>query len=237
MDYFEINNGLDKSGKSPWDVVTYDGGIDPLNCLDGSLSLAAIWKPPLGSLCKVKKRPDFYNFQCHWAVTERVRRLLVPLVQEEVEFLPLKVASLGKLYVIHPLWPVSLDRYAIVERTSVSGNIMFIDKYSITLDPDEYGGPRHMFRIRQARGSAAHDHGCTFSKLIVSETVKQVAEQNGIAGIMFRKVCSAKMHRKRDKTQSSVGFTAPSEQTSNQPHRLAPRKSRKRHHFDPEYSA
>ena len=40
MDYFEINNGLDKSGKSPWDVVTYDGGIDPLNCLDGSLSLA-----------------------------------------------------------------------------------------------------------------------------------------------------------------------------------------------------
>jgi hypothetical protein len=200
MDYFEIDNDWDETHNSPWDALTHNGDIDALDCLDGSLHLAAIWKPPQVSLYKGTKRPDVYDFQLHWAVTEHVRKLFAPVVQEEAEFLPLKIPRLGRVYVIHPLWPVDLDRYAKVERNSVSKNIVMVEKYSITLDPDEYDGTRHMFRIRQAKGSAARDHGCTLSTLIVSEKIKHVAEQNGVAGVVFKKVCSAKIRQKRRRT-------------------------------------
>ncbi len=197
MDYFEIDVDWDESRDLPWDALSHDGDLDALGCLDGSLPLAAIWKPPLVSFYKGKKQPDVYDFQLHWAVTERVRKLFVPIVKEEAEFLPLRVPKLAIVYVIHPLWPVDLDRYAKVDRNPVSKNIVEIEKYSITLDPDAYDGPRHLFRIRQAKGSAARDHGCTCSRLIVSEKIKQVAEENGVAGIVFKKVCSAKVRRKR----------------------------------------
>jgi hypothetical protein len=197
VDYFEIDVDWDKSCGLPWDALTHDGDLDALGCLNGSLPLAAIWKPPHVSLYKGRTRPDVYDFQLNWAVTERVRKLFAPIVKEEAEFLPLKVPRLARVYVIHPLWPVDLDRYAKVNRSTVSKNIVTVEKYSITLDPDAYDGPRHLFRIRQAKGSAARDHGCTWSRLIVSEKIKQVAEENGVVGIVFKKVCSAKIRRKR----------------------------------------
>lgn len=197
MDYFEIDVDWDESHNSPWDALKHDGELDALGCLNGSLPLSAIWKAPLVSIYKGTKRPDVLDFQLHWAVTERVRKLLAPIVREEAEFLPLKVPGSGHVFVIHPLWPVDLDRNAKVERNSVSKNIVVIEKYSITFDPDEYDGPRHLFRIRQAKGSAARDDGCTLSRLIVSETIKQVAEESGFVGVVFKKVCSAKVRRKR----------------------------------------
>lgn len=72
-----------------------------------------------------------------------------------------------------------------------------VRKYSITLDPDEYDGPRHLFRIRQAKGSAARDLGCTLSTLIVSAEIKHLVEQNDVAGVVFKKICTAKIRRKR----------------------------------------
>jgi hypothetical protein len=197
VDYFEIDNDWDETHNSPWDALTHGGDIDALDCLDGSLHLSAIWRPPKVLLHRGTKRPDVYDFQLHWAVTERVRKLLAPLVLEEAEFLPLKGPKLGRVYVVHPLWPVDLDGDAKVERNSVSKNITVVRKYSITLDPDEYDGPRHLFRIRQAKGSAARDHGCTLSTLIASEKIKHLAEQNAVAGIVFKKICTAKIRRKR----------------------------------------
>jgi hypothetical protein len=197
VDYYAIDIDWDEMHNSPWDALTHDGDLDALDSLDGSLHLSAIWKPPQVSVYRGTKRPDVYDFQLHWAVTERVRKLLAPIIKEEAEFLPLKAPKLGRVYVVHPLWPVGLDRDAEVERNPVSKNIGVVNKYSITLDPDEYDGPRHLFRIRQAKGSAARDHGCTLSTLIVSEKIKHVAEQNGLAGIVFKKVCTAKIRRKR----------------------------------------
>jgi hypothetical protein len=159
--------------------------------LDGSLPLAAIWRSPRVTLEKRAKRPDVFSFVLHYAVTAAVRDLLTPIVRAEAEFLQLDVPGLGSLYVVHPLWPIDFDERAVVSCNSVSGNITVVREYSFSLNPADYDGPRHLFRMRQAKGSAARDAGYTLSTLIVSEKVKQTAEQANVTGIAFKKACSS----------------------------------------------
>lgn len=190
MDYFWIETDWDASLNSPWDALWYDDD-EALGCLDGSLPLAAIWKPPAITHEKRRKQPDVYSFGLHYAVTESVRDLWFPIVRGEAEFLPLALPKISPVYVVHPLWPVDFDGNAEVECNGVGGNITVVRKYSFTLDPDAYDGPRHLFRMRQARGSAARDHGCTLSRLIVSEKIKRVSEKARVAGIAFKFACTA----------------------------------------------
>lgn len=190
MKYYLIDTDWDETHNSPWDAVWHDLGWRALDCLHGSLPLAAIWKSPPVRLEKRLKRPDVFGFELHYAVTPAVRDLLAPIVKEEAEFLPLDVPALGTLFVVHPLWPVDFDDRAEVSPDD-GDNITVVRKYSFTLDPDAYFGPRHLFRMRQAKGSAARDHGATLNELIVSEKVKRAAEQAKVTGVVFRYVCSA----------------------------------------------
>jgi hypothetical protein len=192
MDYYKIEMAWDENQNSSWDAVWDDNlPFGALDCLDGSLPLAAIWRSPSVILEKRDKRPDVYGFVLHYASTEAVRNLFAPIVQDEAEFLPLDVPELGTLYVIHPLWPVDFDDRAEVSPNAVSKNITVVRKYSFTLDPRQYDGPRHLFRMRQAKGSAGRDAGYTLSTLIVSEKIKSIATQAGITGIRFEFACSA----------------------------------------------
>jgi hypothetical protein len=188
MNYFVIDTDWDENLNSPWDALWDDGPDGSLDCLGGSLSLSAIWKPPPVKLEKRTKRPDIYTFVLNYAVNERVCDLISPIVREEAEFLALDVAETGPLFVVHPLWPVDFDEDAEVSCNAVSGNITVVGKYSFTLDPDEYDGPRHLFRMRQARGSAARDAGFTLNSLIVSQEIKRLCEKNSIAGVVFKRV-------------------------------------------------
>lgn len=190
MDYFWIDTDWDATANSPWDTLWYDDD-DAFVCLDGSLPLATIWKSPEITHEKRLKRPDVYSFLRHYAVTESVRDLWSPIVRHEAEFLPLAVPKIAPVYVIHPLWPVDFDDGADVVCNRVSGNISVVQKYSFTLDPDEYDGPRHIFRMRQAKGSRARDHGFTLNSLVVSEKIKRVSEEAQIAGIVFNFACHA----------------------------------------------
>lgn len=189
MDYFWIDMDWDAKGNSPWDALWYKDD-DALRCLSGSHPLAAIWKPPAVKRQKRRQRPDVYSFVLHYAVVEAVRKLWAPIVRKEVEFLPLAVANLGPLYIVHPLWPVDFDEGAEVSRSG-RGNITLVQKYSFTLNPDHYPGPRHIFRMRQAPGSPARDHGSTMTTLIVSEKVKRASEKANLTGIVFKFACTA----------------------------------------------
>jgi len=191
VDYFVIDTDWDDNYNSPWDALWHDLAYDALDCLDGSLPLAAIWKSPRITFEKRARRPDVFVFVDHYAVTEAVRELFAPIVREEAEFLPLDVREIGPVYLIHPLWPVDFDARAEVTCSNVSGNITVVRKYSFTLDPNQYDGPRHLFRMRQAKGSAARDGGYTLTTLIVSEKIKQIGEHASIAGIVFKHACSA----------------------------------------------
>ncbi len=191
MDYFVIDTDWDENLDSPWDTLWDECEFGALDCLGGSLPLAAIWKAPSVTLERRIKRPDVYSFVLNYAVSERVRDLFAPIVQKEAEFLPLAVPQLDPVFVVHPLWPVDFDERAEVQCNGVSHNITVVRKYSFTLDPDQYNGPRHMFRMRQAKGSAARDHGFTMSRVIVSEVIKAVCEEHGVTGIVFKEVQSA----------------------------------------------
>ncbi|MFO0810686.1 MAG: hypothetical protein U0746_18820 [Gemmataceae bacterium] len=190
MDYFWIDTDWDATFNSPWDALWYEDD-EALGCLEGSLPLAAIWKPPAATHEKRLKRPDIYSFVLHYAVTETVRDLWAPIVGEEAEFLPLAVPKIAAVCVVHPLWPVDFDDGAEVTCNGVSGNITAVRKYSFTFGPDSYDGPRHLFRMRQAKGSAARDHGCTLSRLVVSEKIKRVSEKARVTGIAFKFACTA----------------------------------------------
>lgn len=201
MDYFLIETDWDETLNSPWDTL-WCVGSDDLDCLRGSLTLEAIWKAPPVKLERRLKRPDVYSFELVYAVSKRVRDLLVPIVRDEAEFLPLAIPRIDRVFVIHPLWPVDFDERAKVGCNKGSLNITEVHKYSFTLDPDQYDGPRHMFRMRQAKGSAARDHGVTTNGLIVSEVIKAVCVEHGVTGIAFKKVHSTKKPRmvsRRDK--------------------------------------
>jgi hypothetical protein len=191
MDYFVIDTDWDENLNSPWDTLWEDTEEGSLDCLDGSMPLAAIWKSPRITLEKRAKRPDVYRFILHFAVIKAVRDLFAPIVQEEVEFLPLAVPRIGPVFLIHPLWPVDFDDRAEVSCNPRGGNITVVRKYSFAIDPEAYDGPRHLFRMKQAKGSAARDGGYALSQLIVSEKVKSVSEKAGITGIVFKYACSA----------------------------------------------
>src|SRR5262245_53983036 len=44
VDYFWIDTDWDAKLNSPWDALWYDDDDEALDCLSGSLPLAAIWK-------------------------------------------------------------------------------------------------------------------------------------------------------------------------------------------------
>jgi len=153
MDYFEIETDWDPKGNSPWDAVWLQDLHETLPCLSGSFPLAPIWKSPPMQYQKRKKRADVLGFILHYAVTARVRKVWSPLIDKEVEFLPLKVPDLGTVYVIHPLWPVDFDERAKFSAHHRPGsNITVVETYSFTLNPAAFPGPRHLFRMRQAQG-------------------------------------------------------------------------------------
>lgn len=190
MDYFVVDVDWEESLNSPWDTLWYEGEPEALDCLQGSLPLGAIWKAPPVKLERRLKRPDVFSFELNYATIKRVRDLLAPIVRDEAEFLPLAVPNTEPLFVVHPLWPVDFDDGAVVECNAVSRNITVVRRYSFTLDPNQYDGPRHLFRMRQPKGSVARDHGFTLNSLIVSEVIRAKCEENGIAGIVFKKTGS-----------------------------------------------
>lgn len=191
MDYYVIETNWDEDNNSPWDAIWPDLPDDALDCLLGSLPLAAIWTSPPVTLEKRQRRPGVFGFVLHYAVTEAVRDLIAPIVQDEAEFLPLSLPNRETAYVIHPLWPVDFDERAEVEANQVSGNISVVCKYSFTLDPEEFGGPRHLFRMRHPNGSAARNRGSTLHRLIASQPIKDACEKAGISGVVFKNACSA----------------------------------------------
>lgn len=190
LDYFVIEMAWDDKGNSPWDALWDEHEVHELDCLRGSFPLAPIWKSPRVKLQKRKKRPDMIGFVSHFAVTEQLRDLLLPLVSEEAEFLPLDPPGSQTFYLIHPLWPVDFDDDAVVNARPGS-NITRVDKYSFTLSRAAFPGPRHLFRMRQAKDSPGRSNGYVMPNLIVSEKFTELCEGANVQGIRFQPACRA----------------------------------------------
>ena len=115
------------------------------------------------------------------------RDTLLPLIADTAEFLPLRVPGHPPKFVLHPLLSVDLDGGAVVERNDVSGNITAIHKYIIRTDQLETD--THVFRVRQAPGSASRDDGlgrvvgCSFHP-----GLRKLCENNRLQGVDFELV-------------------------------------------------
>src|SRR5438132_233016 len=100
MEFFRIATAYDQNGNSPWDALWYDGDDDDLNALRGQMRLAAIWKAPRLRLETRYDRPDVYVFQIFYALSKKFRDLLVPLLGDCAEFLPLQLLGGQELFVL-----------------------------------------------------------------------------------------------------------------------------------------
>ncbi len=187
MKYFEIDLDWNASLDSPWDAVWPKDSDSNLNCLSGSLPLLYIWNKPPVNIERREQTPDVFGFVLHWVVTENVKNTLESLVGIEAEFLPLS-GNESELFVIHPLWPIGFDIHADLHRNSVSQNVTVVNRYSFSFDPNEFNGPRHVFRMLQPEGSAARKAGYTLNRLIVSEKFKATLEAIQAKGVRFKHI-------------------------------------------------
>jgi hypothetical protein len=186
MQVFKIQPAYDADGNSPWDTLWYEGDSEKIRVLDCEMPLSAVWKTADARLEKRGGRPDVYVFQLHFAVTEAVRELVLPLVNDAAEFLALSVPDAEPLFVLHPLLRADFDEGAVVSRNPVSGNVTVIRKYSFA--NDQFEEPMHIFQVRQAPGSSGRDAGLACTGVLVSRQVKELCEEQGFEGIVFERV-------------------------------------------------
>lgn len=182
MQVFKLNIAYDEEGNSPWDALWYDGDEEDIEVLDCQMRLGAVWKSPQIRFEKRDQTPDVYGFQTYFAVSERIRDRLLPIVEEAVEFLPLSVDAVTPLFALHPLFRADLDERAIVSKNSVSGNISVIRSYSF--NPEELQDAIPIFQVRQPNGSKARNAGYPCSGVLVSQDVVEVFEQSGVLGVV-----------------------------------------------------
>ncbi len=186
VEVFRIETEYDVDLNSPWDGLWYQGEDYDLNVLAFEARLQPVWKAPVARIENREHRPDIYEFQAFYAVTERVRNILSPLVKDTVEFLPLSIASGERLFVLHPLLRADLDyTRAVVHRNVVGGNIIKVEQYAFPAIQEEV---MHMFQLRQAPGSFSRDTGFAYSSVLVSREFKELCEANNVRGAVFPQV-------------------------------------------------
>lgn len=186
MQVYKISTAYDEDGNSPWDAIWYDGDDEDLDVLGCPMRLGAIWSSPQTRLEKRNKTPDIYAFQLYYAVSERVKAQLLPIVEDTAEFLPLSTDSAEPLFVLHPLLRLDLDERAVVLKNSVSGNITVIKKYSF--DPHDFEERIPIFQVRQGLGSVARSAGFPCTGVLVCRDVFKVHQKNRFRGVTIDKV-------------------------------------------------
>lgn len=186
MEVFRIERDWDEHGNSPWDALWYDGDPEDIDVLDCAMRLGAIWRSPAIRLEKRIQVPDIYGFHHHYAVSERAKALLLPVVEDAAEFLPLLPPGDRPLFVLHPLVRADLDEQSVVSASSVSGNITVIRKYSFA--PSDLEEAMPVFQARQARGSAGRDARYPCTGVLVSLESCSVCRENALCGVAFTKV-------------------------------------------------
>jgi hypothetical protein len=187
---YQIGTGWDEFHNSlPWDGLVYAREKDEEKYTDQLYKvkpLARNWRALRVKLHRRKWRCDLIQLYPHWAVNERARAALTPLLGKTVEFLPLRCAKLPGLWVLHPLRHIDLAAGA-VHNGKAGHNMTVIHRYAF--EAEDLKG-KHLFGVKQVPGSAARAGGHCFRANYVSEEFKGAVTTNGLQGIVFEKVFS-----------------------------------------------
>lgn len=187
---YRIGGGYDTFHNSlPWDLLDYANKEEAKECqdrLEKNLRLSDAWIPPRVTLRKRKWRNDIIQLYPDWAVNEKARTVLLPLLKKSVEFLPLICDQHPNLWLLHPLRHIDLSARA-VHNGNPGFNITQVMSYDF--EPKSLRG-KHLFGIKQAKGSPARKAGYCLSADYVSEQFKQLVESHDLRGLVFEKVFS-----------------------------------------------
>ncbi|MCI0683485.1 MAG: hypothetical protein L0Y71_15380 [Gemmataceae bacterium] len=190
---YEIDGGYDEFGNSlRWDVLDYSRESDFDKYQDlwhETTTLAKGWKAPRVKLRQSQWRCDLIRLYPAWAVSEKARAALMPLLGKTVELLPLRCPQLPNLWALHPLRYIDLASSAI-HNGEPGRNMTVIRRYAFDLD-DLQG--KHFFGIKQSPGSPSRKAGRSFGAAYVSEEFKRTVEAHGLQGVVFKKVFSYRL--------------------------------------------
>jgi hypothetical protein len=187
---YKMDGGYDEFGNSlPWDVLDYSRDSDHEmygHRMHRAAPLAKTWVAPRVTLRRRKWRCDLISLYPQWAVNEKARAALAPLLRRTVEFLPLRCAEIPQLWVLHPVRHIDLAPRAVHNATN-GGNMTEIRRYAF--DIEKLKG-KHLFGVKQATDSSARKAGLCFAADDVSEEFKRVAGSHALQGVVFEKVFS-----------------------------------------------
>lgn len=166
---YSLEPAWNEEGDYPFHMIDQQ---DMLFNFDGELSKAEPlmhrWNTPDLLVHDRRLQADIY-----WCAGEgflfssAAKASLAPVGGDDVEWLPVSVIGLGDYYILHPLRKVWLGRAASVEINPVSRNITVVHQYDFLMD-DLVGV--NVFRVAQARGSAADQGGyCCHSVMILGD--------------------------------------------------------------------
>lgn len=187
---YKMEGGYDEFGNSlPWDVLDYESESHRSmyrDQVDRAVSLAKTWVSPRVSLRKRKWRCDLISLYPHWAVNEKARAALAPLLRRTVEFLPLRYGENSQLWLLHPLRHIDLSQSA-VHNAENGGNMTFVSRYAFETKALQ---GKHLFGVKQAKGSVSRRVGYCFGANYVSEEFRRVVGEAKLQGVVFEKIFS-----------------------------------------------
>jgi len=140
-----------------------------------------IWNPPNLSLFsdpeyvgKEEKLPiaDFMKGLVFLSISEKAKSILYSLIKDQVELLPLKT-EIGEYYELNIQRINCIDEKKSILKRPTSGNgILYVEKYAFLM---EIITGRNILLAKELG----------FTKCFVSETFKQIVEQNSLSGLIF----------------------------------------------------
>jgi hypothetical protein len=150
-----------------------------LTCSGGTLLPGTVHLMPVITVSNAGITSDFPSLWLHIPVfSERAWNILKPLVEIDVQILPLVHPTYGSSYfainVLTVLDCLDLERTELV-RNEVSGNITWARHQTLRNSPPT---DVHIFKTPQTGGLEVY----------VSQTFKECVESNGLKGLKFKQV-------------------------------------------------
>lgn len=134
------------------------------------------WKPIPVAIDKMDKQGEFPGLSTAIVFSGKALQILKPLVEKNVEFLPLQCDS-GEFVMLKPTSIDCLDyERAKVKRFSSSDRVMNVLSYAFKTK--SLNG-KNIFKIPEAR-----------ARVFVSQEFKDCVEKNNLEGLIFREIYS-----------------------------------------------
>ena len=190
---YEMDCGWDEFRNSlPWHVLDYasmKAEEKYTDMLNRAKPLSAAWVAPRVKLRRRKWDCDFIELYPHWAVGDKAKSALAPLLKKTVEFLPLHCTALSPLWVMHPLRHINLAATAVHNGTDEDPMTAI---YEYAFEAADLHG-KHLFGVRSPTRADDACYQCNCA----SGDFRRVVEKHNLRGVVFDEIFSIRPRERR----------------------------------------